>query len=157
MVAYVCSHPFWNQPLLDKAASHQADDRQSCSVQVMQNLRWMRKHVWDYYTTVVNRWSCVLQLTFFKEDNCKIKGPGIEEDPKGFFVIDKETKEMHVTGNANYDDRKNFTVPTLFVPLQSKLPCFLRYSAVTQLCNYRSDKEIKRNIHFIQQISRFYV
>ncbi|KAF4077892.1 hypothetical protein AMELA_G00193230 [Ameiurus melas] len=39
---------------------------------------------------------------------CKIYGPGVDENPKGLFLITKEKKEIIVTGDMEYE-RRNFT------------------------------------------------
>ncbi|MCI4387145.1 hypothetical protein PGIGA_G00070780 [Pangasianodon gigas] len=50
-------------------------------------------------------------LNFYvNTEECEIYGPGIDMTPKDLFVINKATKEIHVTGNVDYDDRKNFTL-----------------------------------------------
>ncbi|XP_046724879.1 cadherin-13-like isoform X1 [Silurus meridionalis] len=49
------------------------------------------------------------QLTFYVNiEECIIYGPGLDKPPVGLFDINKETKEMKVTGNVDYDHMKNF-------------------------------------------------
>ncbi|XP_034167993.2 cadherin-13 isoform X1 [Pangasianodon hypophthalmus] len=47
---------------------------------------------------------------YVNTEECEIYGPGINDNPKDLFVINKSTKEISVTGNVDYGDRKNFTL-----------------------------------------------
>ncbi|KAF5906425.1 cadherin-like protein 26, partial [Clarias magur] len=77
----------------------------------LRKIRQKRSWVVDIFTMKRGFVGLVGDLTFYVSiEECKIRGPGIDEKPMGLFVIDQIKKKMHVNGNVNYDDRKNFTL-----------------------------------------------